>query len=229
VPKPISRDKTKRSYPGECFGAPAAEFLNLQVLKRRRERIIGLLGLLRELADHSINLAGCFSERDSGFSEISKQVEKSIRRYKTAPMLWPTVGAVSILSGAVCEYRFKDVPSDRARGARAECDAARNLIQLADMGLLDSLRQCAYEKCGKWFFARFAHQHFCAEGDCRNEYNTVSPRAKENRQKHALKYYWDNHPARGLRKYRSLTWEQFREKILSSKRKKENHGRLQTR
>jgi hypothetical protein len=203
-----------------------AEFLNLRVLKRRRERILELLDLLRKLADHSINLAGWFSEKDSGFEGIREQVEKSIRRYKTAPMLWPNRGVVSILSGVMCEYRFADVPSDRARGARAECDAARNLIQLAGAGKLGSLQQCANEKCGKWFFARFAHHHFCAEGDCRNEYNTVSPRAKENRQKHALRYYWDNHPSRGLRKYRGLGWQQFREKILCSKRKKENHVRL---
>src|SRR5208282_981498 len=36
------------------------------------------------------------------------------------------------------------------------------LKQLAEKGLLASVKSCAWRECKKWFFARFLHQEFCS-------------------------------------------------------------------
>ena len=46
--------------------------------------------------------------------------------------------------------------------------AVLEIIRLGEQGLLDRIRQCHWSECRKWFYARFAHQHFCST-DCQQD------------------------------------------------------------
>src|SRR5207245_2745463 len=81
---------------------------------------------------------------------------------------------------------FTEVPY-RGHITTAECDAVMRLIKLAEMGAVGRIKKC--QQCGKWFYARFTHQDFCAE-ECRVKHNAQSERAKEYRRDKAREYYW---------------------------------------
>lgn len=221
MPRITSRDKRRRDYPGEREGLIVATFLNNQPEQRRKE-IRNLLDLLRSLLTSGRYRAGRLIPRPEKIDEDIEKVEafnRQAEKYRPAYMfLQGSSPADPFPPSNLFTWRLEEV-------AKSDIDgAALNLIDLARMGLLDSLRQCDYEKCRKWFFARFSHQHFCPDGDCRNQFNKNSPQAKKRRSEKSLAYYWDTlHPQRY--RYPDLTWQQFRQKMLSSKRKKSGSAR----
>jgi hypothetical protein len=64
--------------------------------------------------------------------------------------------------------------------------AVYDLTQIAQEGFLDRLKKC---NCGKWLYARFAHQRFCSS-KCREKAFRSDPDEKAKRRKWARKYYW---------------------------------------
>ncbi len=110
--------------------------------------------------------------------EKIKRINERLERYQTVPIVWT---ASSPEGGFIIE----DVPASRDQSEYDECEAARQLLELSKMNLLllNSLRQCEYEKCQKWFFARFSHNRFCRERDCQNEYNKFQSEPGETGEK----------------------------------------------
>ena len=178
----------RRSFYGEPLGAPVAEFLNQQGATGRRKRIIALLLELLELSQHSTPTGGFRYLGSSKELLRIGRVNQRLTRYRTSPMLWP---ANKRGSGLVPFWSFKESPSTKRKAEFLECEAARNLIQLADMGLLGSLRQCECDhkrNRGQWFFARISHQKFCSE-ECRIRYNQTTPQARAYRAQKSREYY----------------------------------------
>jgi len=64
--------------------------------------------------------------------------------------------------------------------------AVYDLTLIAQEGFLDRLKKC---NCGKWLYARFAHQRFCS-AKCRERAFRSDPAEKEKRRKWARNYYW---------------------------------------
>jgi hypothetical protein len=70
-------------------------------------------------------------------------------------------------------------------------EAVHNFLQLAQQGLLPRLRQCTYEKCRKWFFARFPHKLF-HNVKCRDADFKENPVKREKRRAFERRYYRNN-------------------------------------
>jgi hypothetical protein len=66
-----------------------------------------------------------------------------------------------------------------------ESVAVHNAIELARRGLLPRLVSC---ECGRWFFARFAHQRFCSTR-CRKRHHSCSEGFKAARRAYMRRYY----------------------------------------
>jgi ribosomal protein S27AE len=60
-----------------------------------------------------------------------------------------------------------------------ESDAIRCLVQLAEEGLLERMRECP--KCGKWLYATFRHQRFCST-KCQQTHYKSSEEWKSHRR-----------------------------------------------
>jgi hypothetical protein len=54
-------------------------------------------------------------------------------------------------------------------------------LRLAEKGLLSRVRQCAWQKCSQWYFARFEH-HVCCSTKCQQRYARSTPEWKERRK-----------------------------------------------
>jgi hypothetical protein len=70
--------------------------------------------------------------------------------------------------------------------SRAQALALYNLLQLAEQGLLDRVRQCARQECRKWFFARFATQKF-DDKECQLAAYHSDPQWKQYRREYMKK------------------------------------------
>jgi hypothetical protein len=66
-----------------------------------------------------------------------------------------------------------------------ESMAVHNVIELAKLGTLARLMTCA---CGRWFFAKFAHQKFCSTR-CRKRNHESSEEFKAARRAYMRRYY----------------------------------------
>lgn len=62
------------------------------------------------------------------------------------------------------------------------------VVALAQMGLLGSIRTCANEKCGAWFFKKFPQQKFCPKGNCEAEYRKSEQGKAHRREIHRRRY-----------------------------------------
>ena len=163
---------------GEAFGVPVAEYLNSRT--KGGPRIFALLIQLVEL--------------DKGRDLQSyKEINRKLARYKTSPMLWPDQRKDTwqrLLGGASIPFSVAHVPASKRKAHVLETEAASNLIRLAEMGLLRSLRPCEnkHQSDGQWFFGRFAHQRFCSS-KCRIHYNANSEVARRQRREWMRKNY----------------------------------------
>lgn len=170
----LKRHHTEHQFHGEFFGNALAKFLNHFKETDSQRRILSILDELRELTS-----VGVF-RRTLSDSKTRKRIDKlneRLSRYKASPVLLPSGGG------------FKEFPSSNSPQERAECLAVRSLIQLANLGKLDSIKLCEY-KDHQWFFAKFAHQRFCPGGKCQIRWNAETPEAKAYRAKKAREYYW---------------------------------------
>lgn len=150
-----------RSYFGEFDAGPLLEWLNLKA-RPAGDPVEDLLKLNSELPLEA-------TEHD-----VRAYLAEIVRRSKlaVAPVLvsaqpgkwsvdWRLVGRMPPLGGL----------------------AFVKLLHLADRGLIDRVRKCAGEKCGKWFYAKFEHQRFHA-ARCQQETFRSDPRWKEQRREY---------------------------------------------
>lgn len=178
----------KRTFHGESTSSVIVEFLNEQEDSPNKKRIRVLLELLRQLANHSDSyFPQFFTAKDREFKKLVEVFNRSVVRYKMHPALSAARGPAAALGGPeATDWRFAETPEAKTYKAHEECHAARSLIRLAELRLLDSLAQC--KLCSRWLFARFSHKHFCSK-ECRIKYNTSTEEGKAYKRRKAREYY----------------------------------------
>lgn len=67
----------------------------------------------------------------------------------------------------------------------SEAQAVVCLLNLAELGLVDRIRQCGW--CTTWFYARFKHQRFC-KTECQQSAYAKTPDWREHRRNYMRKY-----------------------------------------
>jgi hypothetical protein len=118
---------------------------------------------------------GGFPPEPKGFNELDTELYNRLKDYITYPAFTTGVwGNEWEIEDAVCGKR-----------PAGESVAAHSIIELAKRGLLDRLHQC---DCGKWYFARFAHQRSCSVA-CRRRVYEKTEKFKSKRRKYMRKYY----------------------------------------
>lgn len=169
----------KYEFLGEEFGASVADFLNTGA-KSRRERIKSLLLDMRDVPV-GVTPPGWRSPTGMGIGKPDgatmaklKSINRLLSRYRTAPLLWPKV-----VNGSDTILYFRRTPSSRRAGELLECDAANSLMRLAELGLVEKIRQCKH--CEKWLFARTPVKQYC-DKECQVRYNASSETTKRRRR-----------------------------------------------
>ena len=67
----------------------------------------------------------------------------------------------------------------------SEAQAVVYLLNLAELGLIDRIRQCGW--CTTWFYARFKHQRFC-KTECQQNAYAKTTGWREHRRDYMRKY-----------------------------------------
>jgi hypothetical protein len=111
-----------------------------------------------------------------------ERLKKQLSRYSYHPFFFP-MGAITMVHWMPAGRR-KYVSHGWAIDYD-DANAVFDLARLAELELLDRLKKC---RCGRWLFARFAHQRFCSS-KCREQEFRSSPEWKEHRRKKARQYY----------------------------------------
>jgi hypothetical protein len=114
-----------------------------------------------------------------------------LTRYKVHWLVGPAWGGGetgSTEEGALnrATFGFVEVVAPGANVTAQECHAVRALMELAELGALQKLRNC--KQCSVWFYARFEHQQFCAK-NCQIKHNASSEQWKEYKRNKAREYY----------------------------------------
>lgn len=175
----------RRIYHGEEAGARITRWLNGHLRAGHgcsaasRRRISDLLDNLLEVLEVMEQVDADFdwmnSPEPERFREITTELAARLDEY-------PTVPAFST------EYHGKQwTIEDAVAGRRpsGESVAAHAIIELAKQNLLNRIGMC---HCGKWYFARFFHQHCCSVS-CRRNLYEKTPEFREKRRTYMRRYY----------------------------------------
>ena len=112
----------------------------------------------------------------------TRRMQRLMTELNTRLDEYPTSVAFYINYGR--EWVFDDGALAGRRPA-IESMAIHNAIALAKIGLLGRVMSCG---CGRWFFAKFAHQRFCSPR-CRKKNHESSDEFKAARRAYMREYY----------------------------------------
>lgn len=177
----------ERTYEGEESGINVAFWLNGHGAKNSaasRKRIEGLLNNLRQVLAIVANVPPNFDWDNAGYApdyslpdsydELTLELANRLQDYPTCPFFNVDVGGQWYIEDGVWGVR-----------PAGESVAAHSILELAKAGLLDRINRC---DCGKWYFARFRHQHSCSAACRRHVYETTE-KFRAARRKYMRKYY----------------------------------------
>ena len=162
-------------------GEPVSSYRHTNT-KASRDRILWLLNSLRELQRMMKTQMGKkfpsrFPWLDKSEDEISdcyRGINRRLRAYRSSPIVWPVFGHLTAE-----EFH------DRSRRPHGEVIAAKGLIHLVALGLLDRLFRC---QCGKWAYAKFLHQRSHST-KCRRKLYENTEEFREKRRKYRRELY----------------------------------------
>ena len=190
------RKKRTRQYAGEPEAAPLLAWLNSD--KTDQAQRVRVTRTLREVAA----LVEQWSKpipRAQRAGLAMKTLEKTLENLRTR---FPEVR----LRPAITWQPTDASPSGLMFGITYEtsrtftlADAFLAITELLDAGLIPRVRECA---CGRWYFRRFAHQHFC-KGGCQQRAYRQTETFREKRAAYMKKRYWDE-KRRAARKLKLL-------------------------
>jgi hypothetical protein len=151
----------EREYWGELDAGPLCQWLNRKD-RPAKEPIEKLVRLNSELGTPMRDVA----------REIQSIVGALVRRFKVA--VAPVVRSVTTQSWEISWGLV-------GKMAPAQGLALVKVLHLADKGLLMRVRKCAWQECGRWYFARFQHQEFCS-GRCQQRAARSTQEWKDKRK-----------------------------------------------
>jgi len=145
-----------------------------------RDRLRQIISALQELGDCRRMSRLLLSGDPAQIAQMRKieTVNKLLRQYEARPRLRlpsPFGGGIRL------EWR--------CAGKDVELNAVLIAVELARLGRIASLKECANSDCKRWFFAKFAHSRFCSE-DCKNTFHRENPDEKKRRREWAQNNYW---------------------------------------
>jgi len=165
-----------RSYFGEFDSGPLLDWLN----RKDRPANDPVEKLVR--LDASVGDARTIIVGQDAAEELRSTVAAVVRRFKVA--VAPLVGAVTPGSWEVTWRLVGKMPPLQGL-------ALVKLLHLADKGLAGRVRQCAWQECAKWFFARFSHQE-CCSGRCQQSRVRSTEQWKKQRREYMQRLRAEN-------------------------------------
>lgn len=158
--------KTKnREYFGSSLAEPLCKWLNNSRDSDNRRDVLKLISIAQDWQ----------ATRNRHERELLKgRANDILLDFKFNPVLVDVKGTLRVLWGAD-EY-----------GTTAEY--MRILLELLQKGLLPTLKRCNYEKCGKWFFAKFNHNDFHSK-KCREAKKKADKNWRTHRKEYEKEYY----------------------------------------
>jgi predicted RNA-binding Zn ribbon-like protein len=159
------KDFFPERYPGETAGQIVAAWLNKH--RGKRDPLRRLLEASQEFRASGLAPLEAGRKVDDTLGEIVRTSHLAV-----APL---------VVEATATRWRVDWRPVGRMKPARAL--AFFKLLQLAETGLVDRVRQCAKPGCGRWFFARYRHQRFDCK-KCQLEDFRSSPEWKQKRREY---------------------------------------------
>lgn len=122
-----------------------------------------------------------------GWGALWNRINARLARYRLFPQFSARSGS-GTASGPLIYTRWlsrRVHEWDEVDETLTEGDAIRSMVTLAKEGRIQRVRQCL--QCGKWFYARFGHQAYCAT-KCQQKRYKSDPKWKERRRKYMREY-----------------------------------------
>lgn len=179
----------KHEFIGEAQGNALAEWLNRTEHKAERGKVVELIAAIKEL-----NVA---QERDvrAGMARAGEEARKAGQKafvlgkaLSVSRQYLKMLHRVDHLLGG-CWMRPRLIEHGGKCGfdwlyQKAGTRGVHLLIQLMELGVLDSIRTCDRKGCGKWLFVTYPTKRFCS-GDCqRRDYQN----SEEWKRRRRLRY-----------------------------------------
>ncbi len=179
----LKRELEKREFKGSPFAGNVVAWLNGEQpahsgknTQTSRKRILDLIDCIREtLAEIDKNQDRqlmCFPGKK--LRRLMHELDCRTSEYQLEPFC-----------EIDCDNKLFIDEAVSGRVPAGESVAAHGVFELLKQGLLDRIRCCI---CGRWFFARFAHQRSCS-GACRHKLYEQSDDFKDRRRKYMRSYY----------------------------------------
>jgi hypothetical protein len=192
----VDRGPHRRTYAGEEECRALANWLNQNGQTPAGLRIQSLLTFAHVLSQAAPVVVGDREARD--LKEVVSSLHRAwkslphgqgVARAESLRRLAKSVGVPKVrvrvkvkFAGAGPARRlFLVLAADSVEG-----EAVLSVLRLSQKGILDRVRKCPC--CGRWFFARFRHQHFC-ETKCQQKQYRTSESWKAHRREWAREYY----------------------------------------
>lgn len=184
----------RRTYSGEDESKRLVDWLNNKPVTKSQLRVLEILRLYNDLQQDwkitrnskrkadATEMRAVRTSTNKDYYDRMNALERRLRHYTYFPMLLP-IGPIMQLHWCPASEAKK-----YSHGWSVNYDdrwAVFDLAQIADMGLLDRLKECT---CGRWIWARFSHQQFCSS-KCREKHFRSSESWKEHRRIKAREYY----------------------------------------
>jgi len=173
-----------RTYPGASWAASVVSWLNADDVSGRaprskasRARVLDFMNTVRDVLD-AIEAAPSWDLINHPTRCLNRVMERLNARLHE----YPSTSWFYISQGR--EWVFDD-DAVGVRHPAGESLAIHGVIELAKLHLLERVNQC---ECGRWFFARFAHQHFSSQR-CRKSHHESSEAFKATRREYMRRYY----------------------------------------
>ena len=176
-----------RTYTGESEANALIEWLNQTPRGYRQvEQLLTELAQLGEALD-ALAAADLQSRRRRAnpealrtFKQSTRRVQRILDGYRFRPNVMGGGGPQSI-----CAFTWS--------GNRPGWEAVLRIMELGERGLLWRVRRC--RQCGKWFYARLRHKHFCSVR-CQQAHYKSSAEWREHRREYMQRYRESNFSAR---------------------------------
>jgi hypothetical protein len=179
----IRRELKQREFKGSPFAGNVVGWLNGEQpehsgknTRTSRKRILDLIDCIRETLEEIDKNPGrdliWFHGKKLG--KLISELDCRVSEYTLEPFCDIDCDSTLFIDEAVS-----------GRVPAGESVAAHGVFELLKQGLLDRIRCCV---CGRWFFARFAHQRSCSAA-CRHKVYEQSEEFKANRRIYMRNYY----------------------------------------
>jgi hypothetical protein len=186
MPNTTSRtlERRARTYPGSPWATNLVSWLNAEEVSGRgknskasRTRVLDFMDNVRDVLN-AIEAAPSWDLINHPTPRLNRVMERLNTRLDD----YPSTSLFYINWGR--EWVF-DEGALGGRHPPGESMAIHGAIELAKLHLLERVNRC---ECGRWFLAKFAHQHFCT-ARCRKKHHESSEAFKATRREYMRRYY----------------------------------------